>query len=92
MNKELIEAVAAIVPSKGSNAGKQMYLINGKHWSKQEPSANDTHICLEDVIIDDKPYTNVVGFSNDNRMAVNDKISLLKANPDIAMAIATLLR
>jgi len=49
MNLELIQSVNPVVPSKGSNAGKQMFVINGKHWSKTEPAKDDTHVCLEDV-------------------------------------------
>jgi hypothetical protein len=92
MNLELIQSVNAIIPSKGTNAGKQMFVINGKYWSKTEPAKTDTHVCLEDVEVGENTYTNVVGFSQDSRMSINDKISLLKSNPEIANAIATLLR
>lgn len=92
MNLELIQSVNSVVPSKGTNAGKQMFIINGKYWSKTEPTNSDTHVCLENVEVDGNNYTNVVGFSQDSRMSITDKIGLLKANPEIAQAIATLLR
>lgn len=92
MNKELIQSVNPVIPTKGTNAGRQMYIINAKHWSRTEPKPNDTHVMLEDVQVGDKTYTNVVGFSTDTRMSINDKIELLAANPEIAGAVATLLR
>ena len=93
MTLELIQSVNPVIPSKGSNAGKQMFVINAKHWSKIEPKADDTHVCLEPVTIDGKPYINVIGFSKDCRMSIADKIKLVTSNDaGFSMAIATLLR
>lgn len=102
MNLELIQSVNPIIPSKGSNAGKQMFVINGKHWSKQEPKADDTHVCLEEVPEKDKAgkvieggrtFINVTGFSKDARMSIADKIKLVTGQEaGYATAIAMLLK
>ena len=93
MKLELIQSVNPVVPSTGTNAGKQMFVINGEHWSKTEPKPTDTHICLESVEKDGKTYQNVVGFSSDTRMSVDQKIKvLISHDAAYANAIATLLR
>ena len=102
MKLELIQSVSPIIPSKGSNAGKQMFVINAKHWSKQEPKADDTHVCLEEVPQKDKDgkiveggatYINVVGFSKDARMSIADKIALVTSQEAAySTAIAMLLK
>jgi hypothetical protein len=102
MKLELIQSVNPVIPSKGTNAGKQMFVINGKHWSKTEPSREETHVCLEDVEVitkDDKGkdvktnYTNVIGFSKDSRMSINEKIALLTSvDAGYSQAIAMLLK
>lgn len=93
MKFELIQSAIPVIPTKGSNAGKEMYVINGKHWSKTAPSTDDTHVCLEDVEVDGNTYTNVVGFNRDSRMSIAEKIKLITSNDvGYAQAIATLLR
>lgn len=94
MNKELINSVNPVVPSKGSNAGKQMFVINGKYWSKIEPKTTDTHVVLEDVEVEGKgTFTNVVGYSVDTRMPIADKIkTLTQHDASYSNAIAFLLK
>ena len=93
MKLEAIQSVNPVIPSKGTNAGKQMYVINGEHWSKNEPQSEDTHVCLEDVEVDGNTYTNVVGFSRDTRMSISDKIEVLtKHDAAYSQAIAHLLK
>lgn len=94
MKLELIQSVNPVIPSKGTNAGLQMYVINGKHWSKNEPSATDTHVCLEDVEVEGKgTYTNVTGYSSDSRMSIDKKIDILtKHDAAYSQAIAMLLK
>jgi hypothetical protein len=95
MKLELIQSVNPIIPTKGTNAGKQMFVINGKHWSKTEPARTDTHVCLEDTEPDDngKTYVNVIGFSQDSRMSINEKIALLTSvDAGYSQAIAMLLK
>lgn len=102
MNKVLIESVNEIVPKSGSNAGRTMYVINGKLWSRVMPKDNDTHIITEEVEVDNadpastepkRKFTNVVGFSNEIRMSVTDKIALIvKQDAGYSLAIASLLR
>ena len=91
--RELIATCLPRVPAKGTNAGKQMYIVNGKHWSNVEPQVTDTHVCLQDVVVSGVTYTNVVGFANDARMGIQDKIKLVTGNDaGYAMAIASLLK
>lgn len=95
MKLELIQSVNPIIPTKGTNAGKQMFVINGKHWSKTEPARTDTHVCLEDTTPDSNGvvYTNVIGFSQDSRMSINEKIALLTSvDAGYSQAIAMLLK
>lgn len=91
--RELITSVASAVPSKGTNAGKQMFVINGKYWSKTEPKQNETHVCLNEVEVNGKNYTNVVGFTSDTRMTIDEKIKVITQHEvGFSMAIATLLK
>ena len=101
MKLELIQSVNPVIPSKGSNAGKQMFVINGKHWAKVEPTATDTHVCLEDVEVTTgegknavtNTYTNVVGYSTDSRMTIQAKIKMVtEHDAGYSMAIASLLK
>ena len=93
MKLELIQSVNPVIPSKGSNAGKQMFVINGKHWAKVEPKPQDTHVCLEDVTVDGKDYVNVVGYSQDVRMDLQSKIKIVTSNDAAySTAIAMLLK
>lgn len=93
-SKELINTVSPVVPTKGSNAGKQMYIINGKHWSTVEPKATDTHVDLQEAIVPEKgTYLNVIGFSSDTRMTMADKIKVLTSvDAGYSMALASLLK
>jgi hypothetical protein len=43
---ESIATCVAIIPSTGSNAGRQMYVINGKHWSRHEPLPTHNTVVL----------------------------------------------
>lgn len=103
MQLELIQSVNPIIPSKGSNAGKQMFVINGKHWAKVEPKSTDTHVCLEEAevttpAVGDTPattkkYLNVTGYSTDTRMTIDAKIKTLTSyDPGYSQAIAFLLK
>ena len=96
MKKVLIQTVVSRTPSKGTNAGIPMYIINDEFWSRDEPKPTDTHVVLKEVagegVHEGKTFTNVTGFANDSRMSVDSKIKLLSDNPEIANAIATLLR
>lgn len=97
MQLELIQSVNPVTPNKGSNAGKPMFIINGKLWAKTEPAKDDTHVCTEIVQGEGanagKSFTNVIGYSKDIRMSVNDKIALVLAHPaEYSVAIGTLLK
>lgn len=97
MKLELIQSVNPVTPTKGTNAGKQMYVINGEHWSRTEPKPNDTHVCLEEVegtgAYAGKKFMNVVGFSADTRQTIGEKIKTLTSHDaSYSMAIATLLK
>lgn len=93
MKLELIQSVNQVVPNKGSNAGTTMHVINGVHWSKIEPTREHTHVCLEDVEVDGKKYTNVIGFSTDTRKTIGEKIKLItEHDAAYSTAIAMLLK
>lgn len=90
---EKIQSVNPIVPSKGTNAGKTMFVINGVHWSRTEPKREDTHVNLEAVNVDGVDYINVIGFSMDTRMSIQDKIKLVtEHDAAYSSAIALLLK
>ena len=95
--KELIVSVQSLVPKKGTNASKPMWLVNGKYWVKTQPDARDTHIVTEEVTKNingvDRTFTNVVGYSTDVRMTIQDKFAMIKQEPpEYSQAFATLLR
>ena len=93
MNLELIQSVNPVIPKTGTNAGLQMFVINGKYWSRVEPSTSDTHVCLEDVDVSGKTYTNVVGYSRDTRCSIESKIKMITSHDaGYSVAIATLLK
>ena len=93
MNKELIQSVTSAVPNKGSNAGKTMFVINAKYWYTLEPKANDTHVCLTDVVKDGKTYTNVSGYSRDTCMSIEDKFKMVTGyDASYSNALAILLK
>jgi hypothetical protein len=94
----LIASINAVTPTKGTNAGRQMYVINGNLWSRVEPKPTDTHVVTEVVKAKDKDnveheYTNVVGFACDTRMPVREKIDIVVEHPaEYSIAVATLLK
>ncbi len=93
MKLEMIKSVNPVIPSKGTNAGKQMFVINGAFWSKTEPKPSDTHVCLEDVMVNGEEYTNVIGFSADTRMDIQSKIKTVTSyDAAYSNAIAFLLK
>ena len=95
MNKELIEAVKPVIPAKGKNAGRQMFVINGSIWANVEPKLSDTHVVWENSAPNEngEVFKNVVGFSNDLRMGRDEKLAILTGyDAAYSVAIATLLR
>jgi hypothetical protein len=101
MKLELIQSVNPVVPTKGTNAGKQMFVINGKWWHNVEPKREETHVCLEDVEKEveeggqkvKKTYTNVVGYSVDTRQTIQEKIKMVTSyDAAYSMALASLLK
>ena len=93
MELHLIKSVNPVVPNKGTNAGRTMFVINGNLWSRTEPKRTDTHVVTEDVTVDGKEYTNVIGFSQDTRMDIQSKIkTVTEQDASYSMAIATLLK
>ena len=89
MELQLIKSVNPVVPTKGTNAGRTMYVINGKFWARAEPSAQDTHVVLEDVEVDGKTYTNVIGYSRDIQSKIK---TIVEYDAAYSAAIASLLR
>ena len=98
MEKIRIESVNEVTPSKGSNAGRKMYVINGEYWSRVEPRRDDVFVCIADVEAtgsDGKKhtYTNVVGFEGEERLTKSEKIEmLLSHDASYQQGIAMLLK
>ena len=94
MKTEPITTCVEIIPTKGSNAGRQMFVINGKHWSRHKPSDTDNTVVLEFATWDGGSGWNVVGFNQDARaLTIDAKIAKLTAHDaSYSQAIAMLLR
>lgn len=81
--------------------GTTKYVINEMYWSTVKPAEDAAFVCLQHVTLErgegDKKETqtsvNVVSYARQSAtLSVNDKISVIKENPEVAMALATLLR
>ena len=82
-------------------SGEPKYVINEMYWSKVQPSEDMTFVCLQHVTLErdnngtteTQQNVNVVGYAKQSAaMSIQDKIATITANPDVAMALATLLR
>ena len=90
--KAIISSVKSVVPTKGPNAGKTMFLINGDLWSQVEPGPNDTFVFFSDVEKDGKTYRNIDGFGAE-RLSITEKIAALtQYDAAYSAAIAVLLK
>ena len=96
---EIIRTCVEIIPRSGSNAGKQMYLINGKHWSRHAPAETHNTIVLEYTEWTNADNTigggfNVLGFNTDSRtLTIDEKIGKLTAHDAAySQALAFLLK
>ena len=94
LKSESIVTCVEVIPTKGSNAGKQMFVINGKHWSRHKPADTDNTVVLEFATWDGGSGWNVIGFNHDARvMSIDAKIAKLTAHDaSFSQAIALLLR
>lgn len=93
--KELIiNTCVEIIPTKGSNRGRQMYVINGEHWSRHKPAADQNVCVLQYTTWDGGSGWNVVGFKNDARsMTIDEKINkLMSVDAAYQTGIAMLLK
>jgi hypothetical protein len=100
LRTESIATCIAVIPTAGSNAGKQMYVINGKHWSRHEPLPTHNTVVLEYVTWKDKRTgldafgwnvagTNVDAFS----LTIDQKIAkVVSHDASYSQAIALLLK
>jgi hypothetical protein len=94
LRTESIMTCVEVIPNKGGNAGKIMYVINGKHWSRTKPADTDNVVVLEYFVTETASGWNVNGFNNDARtLSVDQKIAKVTSH-DAAYsnAIALLLR
>ena len=82
-------------------AGIPKWVINEMYWSQVKPSEDVAFVCLQHVTLErgegdtleTQQTVNVVGYAkNSAAMSMQDKIATITANPDVAMALATLLR
>ena len=97
---EPIATCVPVIPSSGSNAGRQMYVINGTHWSRHEPLPTHNTVVLRYNSWTDKRTgataygwdvagTNVDAFS----LTIDQKISKVIAHDaSYSQAIALLLK
>jgi hypothetical protein len=85
---ELIQSVNPVVPNNGSNAGKQMFVINGKHWSKNEPAKDDTHVCLEEVQVEVSAAVAATDTTPAVAAVTKPYINVLGFSKDIRMSIS----
>jgi len=94
LKTESIVTCVEVIPTKGSNAGRQMFVINGKHWSRHKPADTDNTVVLEFATWDGGSGWNVIGFNQDARvMSIDAKIAKLTAHDAAySQAIALLLR
>jgi len=81
--------------------GVPKYVINEMYWSTVRPAEDVAFVCLQHVTLErgegDKKETqttvNVVSYARQSaQMSVQDKIKTITENPDVAMALATLLK
>ena len=96
---EIIRTCVEIIPRSGTNAGKQMYLVNGKHWSRHAPSDTHNTIVLEYAEWTNADNTigggfNVVGFNTDSRtLTIDEKIEKVTSkDAAYSQALALLLK
>jgi hypothetical protein len=94
LRSETIATCVEVIPSKGSNAGKLMYVINGKHWSRHKPADTDNTVVLEFSTWDGGSGWNVLGFNLDARtMTIDQKIAKVTSfDASYSNAIALLLK
>jgi hypothetical protein len=77
--------------------GVTKYVINELYWARIRPAADAAFINLQHVEIESgterQTVVNVVSYSErPAAMSLEDKIAVVRDNPDVAMALATLLR
>ncbi len=92
---ERLRTVVPVIPTAGKNMGKQMFVLNGKHWSNVEPTqTQDTIVFTVQQGKDGNLYNNVTGYTTESReMSVAQKIALLTSqDAAYSMAIASLLK
>ena len=78
-------------------AGVTKFVINELYWSKVRPSSEAAFVNLQHVEIENgqerQTVVNVISYSDRPvAMSLEDKIAVVRDNPDVAMALATLLR
>ncbi len=81
--------------------GVTKYVINEMYWSTVKPAEDAAFVCLQHVTLErgegDKKETqtsvNVISYAKAAAtMTMAEKIAAVTSNPDVAMALATLLR
>lgn len=81
--------------------GVTKHVINEMYWSTVKPAEDVAFVCLQHVTLErgegatkeTQTTVNVVSYAKASaQMSINDKIATITANPDVAMALATLLK
>ena len=81
--------------------GVTKYVINEMYWSTIKPADDVAFVCLQHAHLsrgegdkkEEQTVVNVVSYAKASAaMSLQDKIATITANPDVAMALATLLK
>lgn len=77
--------------------GVTKFVINEMYWSNVRPAEDVAFVCLQHVTLEKNGTTqtnvNVVSYAKAAAtMTTAEKIATITANPDVAMALATLLK
>lgn len=81
--------------------GVTKYIINEMYWSTIKPADDVAFVCLQHANLsrgagdkkEEQTVVNVVAYAKGSAaMSLQDKIATITANPEVALALATLLR
>lgn len=87
MKKIKIEFTETVIPTKGSNAGREMCVINDEYWSRTAPKPGQIFMFLKDVEVDGVTYENIAGFGAEN-LTYEEKIKIVaKVDPELMKAL-----
>ena len=97
---EHIRTCVPIIPNKGTNAGRQMFLVNGEYWLRHEPNPTHNTIVLtygswvDKTTGEERFGWNVSGTNTDaSMMSIDQKIAkITSVDAAYSNALALLMR